>query len=721
MRHRYHFLILSMLIVMTMPAALAVTFTVNAGGGGDFTNVWDAVTAANVNAGADTVLITDSALYQGEIPVVTGELTIQADVGQAPTLERVTRTIGPKQFISFDPANPPATLTITGAGQSNKITIRDSSLRTNPMINNGAGNTDASYVFTDVILEIPAGHNQVMLQGNFSVNTTRTSVLTRVEFRGGSTDPTIATGNVFLFTAFNESDLFLEAVDCDFSGVPRNVDRFSLGGRIWLISGPNSQMTFTNCNLENNMVPSGSPIAPSNVGIWKQTNVEFNNCDFAGGVTFDPNDFGPMVSINDAPSITFTDCDLSHPGAGQRILTENEVAPGATVTANNCNLSANGGAATMMAGPGRGVYTFNDCTVNCWAPNPFVNLVDDNPATDTGPVSINEGSGTYIFNRPIIAGPLGQYAFNIVNGMSVEVNGSPTSKTDLTPAFTGNAMGDSLYLALFLDGGSLSLSDVTCNVKPAFNLVQHFDPVGAAAPALGGDIEITMDACQWLNGAGSVNLSIPTGGDHSVNVTALNTIWAKDLNHINTGAPGFGLNLASWISLSGFNTQPNNISLTHCTMTGAMDLLDDGGGGFIESTMINGFDDTGTNRADLLTMNYCLAEDAGNAAVSGYFSATDSNLAGTTNVYTEEGTVGGGGFVNGVPGGFGTVATSANIGLDVTGHLPTSPTGPAHDGAISSTINVDVDGDSRPLNANRDIGADEVDNQGLFVENWNQY
>lgn len=88
-----------------------------------FNDLPDAVLAANAQAGADIIQITDSATYSADLPTITEDLTIEATAGNTPTLEKASNANGINQVFRH-PADG-VTLVIRGASDGERMTVRN--------------------------------------------------------------------------------------------------------------------------------------------------------------------------------------------------------------------------------------------------------------------------------------------------------------------------------------------------------------------------------------------------------------------------------------------------------------------------------------------------------------------------------------------------------------------------------------------------------------------
>jgi hypothetical protein len=114
-------------LVATAGTGFAATVNISGGGGALAT----AIANANANPGADTIIIDDSLDYStAAVMIVDDELTIEAAPGQTPT---ITHSGGAGQVL-----RPNAELTIKGASNAERITIRHTGASTAPLVNSGA-------------------------------------------------------------------------------------------------------------------------------------------------------------------------------------------------------------------------------------------------------------------------------------------------------------------------------------------------------------------------------------------------------------------------------------------------------------------------------------------------------------------------------------------------------------------------------------------------------
>lgn len=185
-----------------------LTVSKDAADNADYDNVSAAIAAAGIG---DTIRILDSSLYDEDFPIITESLTIEAAAGETPTLERSAGG-NAAQTIRFQ-ANTGSTLTLRGASQSSKITVKSSydlgSGVVAPVINTGATFNEAqSLVLENVIVEIDSTLDGVMV----NLNNAGDHTLTNVDFVGRKAD---ATQTVINCQSLGTTTL----TNCDFSAV----------------------------------------------------------------------------------------------------------------------------------------------------------------------------------------------------------------------------------------------------------------------------------------------------------------------------------------------------------------------------------------------------------------------------------------------------------------------------------------------------------------------
>lgn len=189
-------------------------------------------------------------------------------------------------------------------------------------------------------------------------------------------------------------------------------------------------------------------------------------------------------------------------------------------------------AAGSVAAPGVTEVTFEDCSFRSGDARLFTTL------TWAADITLVD---------PVFAGKCGDIAFDINTGpVNFAVVGTdPANKVD----FDGmTSAGTVLYARL--QTGSLSLTNCAGSVRPGAGSID------CAAGDLVGSPVISMDQCDWANGAGDF-IGGTSGGAFGITFNANNTVW--------TGTTPAGHVLAA----VGSHTGLSSINLAHCTV--AMD------------------------------------------------------------------------------------------------------------------------------------------------------
>lgn len=422
-----------------------------------------------------------------------------------------------------------------------------------------------------------------------------------------------------------------------------------------------------NVTIENLTLNRPTTGTASNGGYFNLTHggaFTATNVDFTGRAE---GALAPAVvaNIRCSGGATMTNVDFRCNGNGTRMAvgTHPTLLTLGAVTLNNCVIAPDTGEGAagiiLAAGSPAIAVTFNDCSIGTGGGAGYARFMDWSvPST------------SWIFNRPTFLDGCGDVAFYLGNGGTLTFKGTPTAKVNFDPITAG---GNTLPIRCA--GGTVTLTDCKSTVRSACGSLM--DSYFGAAPPM--DLTVNMDRCYWLNGSGRIYLDPVAGANYftGVSINATNTIWRGngdlDIIHIvDAKRQGQGL-----------------VALSHCTM-----------GGTSASYMVNG----NATGADFLFAEYCIFD-------SHLAPTLGSNLAlnGTKNIAYKAWPADSG-FPMGVPPD--TIVVTPNLagGASVDpkpGHL-TDFSRQAFSGAVGSTLNIDVDGDARPLGgAVNDIGADE--------------
>ena len=415
------------------------------------------------------------------------------------------------------------------------------------------------------------------------------------------------------------------------------------------------------------------------------TGVVFENLDYvATGAPFDHNDFFGSSAAPFAEGTTWRDVTLRNSNSVQVFndsLFERVnffgpgfpfVVQGGQQTFINCQFSSKAGPMHFGGPANNSGATFTNCTFQM-APT---RILSGNPA-DGGVADLLSTGGTFHFIDPVFVGSGGDIAFHLGNrNATLIIEGTdPENKVDLDPMVQGGTL-----LPIRLYSGNVQLINVKGSQRAGAGFM---DATGAQMNA---DISVSMDKCNWLNGAGDVLFSGTTapnpGEPFNVTINAVNTIWAG-------GTPAGG-----YIDASNPITGTVEVNLEHCTMVGPT------GNVLIHST--------GPDTTAGLTLN-------------SDYSIFDSTQTASTFASGLVALVGQRNLVNGA--GFGPGMDPSTLfgatGVDALGRISAGSI--ALENAIGSTLTFDIDGELRPSagTANPDIGADESEEGGdPFIPGW---
>jgi hypothetical protein len=278
--------------------------------------------------------------------------------------------------------------------------------------------------------------------------------------------------------------------------------------------------------------------------------------------------------------------------------------------------------------------------------------------------------------RPVFSGPIGAVGFLISKGGTLSISGaSAASKASLNSVFSAGTFTSPTLLLARVRGGNAILTDVAATAAPAPEVVGLCDSVVLDSfNPLAGNVAVTFDRCDFQSGVLGYHADTVAGGGFVVSVTAANSVFN-----------GAGAVRNSVISLNGDSLGVSAVTLNNCTLYGAPTSLVEVGLDFAEAASV---------RSDALTGNYSVFDG------SSGLRCGSSALAGTRNVVK----AGSASAFLSAPGD--TRIVTGSMGLSATGRL--SGSGPAVDYAVGSPQIVDVDGNSRPLGAEKDSGASEV-------------
>lgn len=401
-----------------------------------------------------------------------------------------------------------------------------------------------------------------------------------------------------------------------------------------------------------------------------------NNVKFTGGGSGVSGGFVAVlgnISTTLAGTITGTGLDLRAGLTGGRVGFT--AVAGSTVTLNSSIIEpAAGQNARGITATAPGTLILNDCSIK--------SVNDTQQALErffSSALTLVQGGLRIVMNRPVITGHMGDVAFGqgsaAPGALTLEIAGTPTAKVNFNPMNVGGTI-----LPFRLINGTVKLTDCQGTVAAAGGnmLDTAFEGV------LQGPVSVTMDRCDWRDGAGNVSMvatdagGAPVASAFPVALDAVNTIWRG------SGPVGSILN-----TLDSLRSSTGTITLTHVTMYGAAP------GAFIANSNTLG----GQVVTDLVTINDSVFDDSQTQAVS-----LSTPLLQANNVVRKAGSLAGGGFTLGE-------AVGVIVGdplLLSNGRLLNGSASPAIDAATSSTLAIDIDGRTRPDGAANDMGASEA-------------
>lgn len=351
----------------------------------------------------------------------------------------------------------------------------------------------------------------------------------------------------------------------------------------------------------------------------------FRNCEFAG-------DWGPNAA---ARGTRFENCDFASPGF--RALFQ-----GHDLVLSTCTLG-NGAWVHMSFMPADATLTVIDCTLSSSG-----GTFGQDYLPTAHPVTINVINPTFE--------PTGAVTFACgTTAAVVNVSGTPENKVDLNPAVE---LASSLWQA---NAGTLTLTDCMGDVPSVSGRLAVTDLAGSLA----GDVYVSYDRCQFLNGAGTCHLYTANPSTYSARIDAINSILGDST-------------FTNILGVNGLHEGPNSVNLYHSTLFGSTPDAD---------PLIN------TNPGDTVMAAYCILQ---------------STLAGSGSVVDSAPITGVGNIIDGNGSGLGNPADTVffNPSLTSDGHL--NQGSPAIDAAVGSTLDIDIDGQPRPLDSAPEIGADEL-------------